>query len=53
MLCRVIGIAHKKPEHDKFDDANPVRNDDTGLWECPFCHKGDFPELSEERKNVM
>ena len=47
VLCRVMGISHKKPIGDQLDQANPVRNDDTGLWQCPFCHKSDFPELSE------
>lgn len=45
--CYVIGITHKKPEGDQLDQANPVRNDETGLWQCPFCLKNDFPELSE------
>ena len=41
------GIQHRKPQHDQLDQANPVRNDETGLWQCPFCLKNDFPELSE------
>lgn len=24
-----------------------MKNDETGLWQCPFCLKNDFPELSE------
>nr|KAG5690166.1 hypothetical protein BaRGS_013623 [Batillaria attramentaria] len=47
VLCRVYGFAYKRPQGDQLDNANPVRNDETGLWECPFCHKNDFPELSE------
>ena len=27
--------------------ANPVRNEETGLWQCPFCLRDSFPELSE------
>lgn len=30
-----------------MDQANPVRNDETGLWQCPFCLQKDFPELSD------
>ncbi|XP_066596477.1 transcription elongation factor SPT6-like [Prorops nasuta] len=30
-----------------FPIANPVRNEDTGLWQCPFCLKNGFPEFSE------
>lgn len=47
VLATVIGITHRRPEREKLDQANPVRNDETGLWECPFCRKNDFPELSE------
>ncbi|XP_026762077.2 transcription elongation factor SPT6 [Galleria mellonella] len=47
VLATVFGITHRKPQREMLDQANPVRNDETGLWECPFCHKNDFPELSE------
>ncbi|XP_052799386.1 transcription elongation factor SPT6-like [Mya arenaria] len=47
MLVRVVGIAHRKPHGEQLDQADPVRNEDTGLWQCPFCNKNDFPELSE------
>ena len=47
VLAKVVGISHKKPQGEQLDQANPVRNDETGLWQCPFCLKNDFPELSE------
>ncbi|KAK6637223.1 hypothetical protein RUM44_007637 [Polyplax serrata] len=47
VLATVVGITHKRPKGDQLDQANPVRNDETGLWQCPFCLKNDFPELSE------
>ncbi|XP_078047458.1 transcription elongation factor SPT6 isoform X1 [Augochlora pura] len=47
VLATVVGISHRKPQGDQLDQANPVRNDETGLWQCPFCLKNDFPELSE------
>ncbi|XP_039292182.1 transcription elongation factor SPT6 isoform X2 [Nilaparvata lugens] len=47
ITATVTGIQHKKPEGDQLDQENPVRNDETGLWQCPFCLKNDFPELSE------
>ncbi|XP_052215259.1 transcription elongation factor SPT6-like isoform X2 [Dreissena polymorpha] len=47
MMVRVMGIAHRKPHGEQLDQADPVRNEDTGLWQCPFCNKNDFPELSE------
>ncbi|XP_068217415.1 transcription elongation factor SPT6 isoform X2 [Palaemon carinicauda] len=43
----VTNFLHRKPRGDQLDNANPVRNEDTGLWQCPFCMKNDFPELSE------
>ncbi|XP_043269768.1 transcription elongation factor SPT6 isoform X2 [Venturia canescens] len=47
ILATVAGISHRKPQGDQLDQANPVRNDESGLWQCPFCLKNDFPELSE------
>ncbi|XP_053981515.1 transcription elongation factor SPT6-like [Hylaeus volcanicus] len=47
VMATVVGISHRKPQGDQLDQANPVRNDETGLWQCPFCLKNDFPELSE------
>ncbi|XP_013115502.1 transcription elongation factor SPT6 [Stomoxys calcitrans] len=47
VLVTVAGISHRKPQGEQLDQANPVRNDDTGNWQCPFCLKDDFPELSE------
>ncbi|KAK9308785.1 hypothetical protein QLX08_001384 [Tetragonisca angustula] len=47
ILATVVGVSHKKPQGDQLDQANPIRNDETGLWQCPLCLKNDFPELSE------
>ncbi|EEC12431.1 S1 RNA binding domain-containing protein, putative [Ixodes scapularis] len=47
VTCQVVGIARRKPHGQQLDQANPIRNDETGLWQCPFCLKNDFPELSE------
>nr|NVI78424.1 Spt6 [Cucujiformia] len=47
VTAKVVGIARKKPQGEQLDQANPVRNDETGLWQCPFCLKNDFPELSD------
>ncbi|XP_071876068.1 transcription elongation factor SPT6 isoform X1 [Bombus fervidus] len=47
VLATVVGISHRRPQGDQLDQANPVRNDETGLWQCPFCLTNDFPELSE------
>ena len=47
VMCRVYGIAYKRPQGEQLDQANPVRNEESGLWQCPFCLNSDFPELSE------
>jgi transcription elongation factor SPT6 len=47
VTASVVGIARRKPQGEQLDHANPVRNDETRLWQCPFCLKNDFPELSD------
>ncbi|KAK0178997.1 hypothetical protein PV327_007825 [Microctonus hyperodae] len=47
VLATVIGLSYKKPDTDQLDQANPVRSDETGLWQCPFCMQNDFPEMSD------
>ncbi|EDO33602.1 predicted protein [Nematostella vectensis] len=47
VMCTVTGFAFRKPSHDMVDQANPEKVEDTGLWQCPFCLKNDYPELSE------
>lgn len=47
VLATVIGFVHRKPQGDQLDNADPEENAETGLWQCPFCLKNDFPELSE------
>ena len=49
VTCTVRNIARRRPQGEQLDQANPVRIDATGLWQCPFCQKEDFPELSEVR----
>ncbi|XP_053313046.1 transcription elongation factor SPT6 [Spea bombifrons] len=45
VTCNVTGIAHRRPQGESYDQA--IRNDETGLWQCPFCQQDNFPELSE------
>ncbi|XP_069471429.1 transcription elongation factor SPT6 [Ambystoma mexicanum] len=45
ITCNVMGIAHRRPQGESYDQA--IRNDETGLWQCPFCQQDNFPELSE------
>ncbi|KAM6118684.1 LOW QUALITY PROTEIN: transcription elongation factor SPT6 [Phoenicopterus ruber ruber] len=44
IICNVTGIAHRRPQGESYDQA--IRNDETGLWQCPFCQQ-DNSELSE------
>ena len=47
LSATVSGISHRKPSSEQLDGANPARNDETGMWQCPFCVKNDFPELAD------
>lgn len=47
IICNVTGIAHRRPQGESYDQA--IRNDESGLWQCPFCQQDNFPELSEVR----
>ncbi|XP_058983159.1 transcription elongation factor SPT6-like [Musca domestica] len=51
VLATVAGISHRKPQGEQLDQANPVQNDETGNWQCPFYLKEDFLELSEVWNN--
>ncbi|XP_067032168.1 transcription elongation factor SPT6-like [Acropora muricata] len=47
VVCGVTGFANRKPPRDMIDQAQPVRNEETGQWQCPFCLQDTFPDLSE------
>ncbi|EDX17242.1 GD16791 [Drosophila simulans] len=47
VTAMVTGFTYRRPQGDQLDSANPVRIDSNESWQCPFCHKDDFPELSE------
>lgn len=47
VTAMVTGFTYRRPQGEQLDNANPVRIDETGSWQCPFCHKDDFPELSD------
>ena len=46
-MVTVVSFKYKKPNADELDKAAPVRTGDGDLWQCPFCGKDDFPELTE------
>lgn len=45
--CQVVSIATRKPRPEQLDQANPTKNEVTGLWKCPFCRRDDFHQLNE------
>jgi len=47
VMCKVIAITRSRPQEDQYDKANPIRNDETGFWQCPFCLRSDYGELSD------
>ena len=47
VMGKVINITRSRPQDDQYDKANPIRNEDTNLWQCPFCLRGDYGELSD------
>ncbi|XP_034489679.1 transcription elongation factor SPT6 isoform X2 [Drosophila innubila] len=47
VTAMVTGFTYRRPQGDQLDNANPVRIEESGSWQCPFCHKDDFPELSD------
>ncbi|XP_076825036.1 transcription elongation factor SPT6-like [Clavelina lepadiformis] len=47
ITCRVVGIAHRRPKSEQLDQAEPHKDEETGMWSCSFCKQGGFSELSE------
>lgn len=45
--CQVICLASRKPTQEQIDNANPIKNNDTGLWTCPFCKKEGFAQFGD------
>lgn len=50
VVCTVVGIVRRKQTREVLDRANPIKNDMTGFWQCPFCLKSDFRSLSLVRR---
>ncbi len=43
--CTVVGIVRRKPQREVLDRANPVQDEHSRLWKCPFCLKNDFRDI--------
>lgn len=46
VTCTVIGILRRKLQKEVMDRATPIKNEETKCWQCPFCLKDDFREIS-------
>ena len=46
-LVTVTGFKYKKPAAEELDTAAPMRKEGVDKWQCPFCGRDDFPELTE------
>ncbi|EFX64484.1 hypothetical protein DAPPUDRAFT_266300 [Daphnia pulex] len=42
VLATVTGFQHRKPEREELDRVSPIRDQTTGLWQCPYCVQKDF-----------
>jgi transcription elongation factor SPT6 len=47
IMCRVVGIARKRPTKEQLDEANPIKDDNTLTWTCSFCKRNDFEEINK------
>lgn len=47
VLARVIAIARRKPNQEQLDEANPIKDEATCMWQCLFCKRNDFTELGQ------
>lgn len=47
VACKCINIARRKPNKEQLDEANPIKDDNTFMWQCSFCKRNDFSDLSK------
>ena len=47
VACKVIGIVRRKPNKEELDEANPIKDENTCMWQCSFCKRNDFFELNK------
>jgi hypothetical protein len=46
-MCKITGIARKRPTKEQLEQAEPVRDDNTCTWQCSFCKRANFTELNQ------
>jgi transcription elongation factor SPT6 len=47
VACKCVGIVRRKPNKEQLDEANPVKDENTCMWQCSFCKRNDFAELNK------
>lgn len=52
VICTVTGIARRRPQRDVIAQSNPINDQRTGFWQCPFCLRADFHNISLVRLNI-
>ena len=53
VTCTVVGIVRRKPPREVLDRANPIQNEQTHLWQCPFCLMDNFRDLGHVSSCLM
>jgi len=51
IMCRCVGIARRRPNKEQLEEANPIKDDNTCMWQCQFCKRNDFGELGQVWSN--
>lgn len=46
VTCQVVGIERKKPTQEMLSNAEMDRNEQTGMWICPFCKRADYAQVN-------
>ena len=45
ITCTVVAIVRRKPSRELLDRAQPIQNEMTSFWQCPFCLQDDFHDI--------
>ena len=43
--CTIVGIVRRKPLREVLDRANPIQDERSRLWKCPFCLQDNFQDI--------
>lgn len=53
ITCVVSGFAYRKPNRERLENVDPKKDEETGLWQCPFCGNNTFADLGEASTSDM